>query len=222
MITFMVVSVHIRTVGCQGEPAFLFMPHPAKTNRETILLAAVKDLAHGGIRDLSLRNLAASLDLAPNAIYRHFADRPALEAALADECARRLELALRKAVARRVPAAAIRAMAAAYLRFARENRHLYEVMMSFHRPEHAAACRQSLWTFTTGQVRRLADAERAEQATVALWALLHGVAVLAAAQVLGEDAPTGGLDFGLDAWLRAVSGPEERTCATRITGAEKS
>ena len=49
------------------------MPYPAKTNREAILLAAVRDLAHGGIRDLSLRNLAASLDLAPTAIYLGFA-----------------------------------------------------------------------------------------------------------------------------------------------------
>src|ERR1035441_3272156 len=59
------------------------MPYPSKTDRQTILSAAVKDLAHGGIRDLSLRNLAASLDLAPNAIYRYFSDRSALEAALA-------------------------------------------------------------------------------------------------------------------------------------------
>ena len=207
----MVVTVHIHVAGCQGEPAFLFMPYPAKTNRDAILLAAVKDLAHGSVRDLSLRHLAASLDLAPNAIYRHFADRPALEAALADECARRLELALRKAVAEHAPADALRAMAAAYLRFVRQNRHLYEVMMSFHRPEHHGACRQSLWTFTTGQVRRLAGAGRVEPAAVALWALLHGVAVLAATQVLGEDSPADGLDFGLDAWLRAVSTPGERS-----------
>ena len=39
----------------------------------------------------------ASLDLAPNAIYRYFSDRSALEAALANEAARQLELALRKA-----------------------------------------------------------------------------------------------------------------------------
>jgi hypothetical protein len=36
------------------------MPYPSKTDRQTILSAAVKQLAHVGIRDLSLRNLAAS------------------------------------------------------------------------------------------------------------------------------------------------------------------
>ena len=73
------------------------MPYPSKTDRQTILSAAVKELVHGGIRDLSLRNIAASLDLAPNAIYRYFSDRRALEAALANEAARQLEMALRKA-----------------------------------------------------------------------------------------------------------------------------
>ena len=79
------------------------MPYPAKTDRQTILSAAVKDLAHGDIRDLSLRNLAASLGLAPTAIYRYFSDRSALEAALANEAARQLELALRKAADGREP-----------------------------------------------------------------------------------------------------------------------
>jgi len=51
-------------------------------------------LSRGGIRNLSLRNIAASLDLAPNALYRYFSDRAALEATLTDECARQLELAL--------------------------------------------------------------------------------------------------------------------------------
>jgi len=73
------------------------MPYPSKTDRQTILSAAVKDLARRGVRDLSLRNIATSLDLTPNAIYRYFSDRSALEAALANEAARRLELALRKA-----------------------------------------------------------------------------------------------------------------------------
>ncbi|MGB8583708.1 MAG: helix-turn-helix domain-containing protein, partial [Candidatus Sulfotelmatobacter sp.] len=99
------------------------MPYPSKTDRETILSAAVKKLVHGGIRDLSLRNVAASLDLAPNAIYRYFSDRRALEAALANESARQLELAVRKAADGREPVTAIRKMSSAYLKFARDNPH---------------------------------------------------------------------------------------------------
>jgi AcrR family transcriptional regulator len=124
------------------------MPYPSKTDRQTILSAAVMELVHGGIRGLSLRNIAASLDLAPNAIYRYFPDRRALEAALANEAARRLELALRKAADGREPVTAIRKMSSAYIKFARDNPHLYEAMMSLHAPGHDATSHLSLWTFT--------------------------------------------------------------------------
>jgi AcrR family transcriptional regulator len=181
------------------------MPYPSKTDRQTILSAAVKQLAQAGIRDLSLRNLAASLDLAPNAIYRYFSDRPALEAALASEAARQMELALRRAADGREAVTAIREMSSAYIKFAKDNRHLYDVMMSPHVPGPDAALHQSLWAFTVEQVKRLAGSERAAQASVALWAFLHGAVALEAAKVLGETKPASGLRFGLDAWFMAAS-----------------
>src|ERR1700726_2623429 len=181
------------------------MPYPSKTDRQTILSAAVKELTHGGIRNVSLRNLAASLDLAPNAIYRYFSDRSGLEAALANEAARQLELALRKAADGCEPVTAIREMASAYIKFAKDNPHLYEAMMSLHAPGHDATSHQSLWTFTVEQVQRIAGSDRAAQASVALWAFLHGAATLEAAQVLGEIKPASGLEFGFEAWLMAVS-----------------
>jgi AcrR family transcriptional regulator len=197
------------------------MPYPSKTNRQTILSAAVKDLAHGGIRGLSLRNLAASLGLAPNAIYRYFSDRSALEAALANEAARQLELALRKAADGCEPVTAIREMSSAYIKFARDNRHLYEVMMSLHAPEHDVTSHQSLWMFTVEQVQRIAGSDRAAQASVALWAFLHGAVALEAAQVLGEIKPASGLEFGFEAWLMAVSTRGEPINALRIKPTKK-
>src|SRR5580692_4359796 len=199
-------AVHLRLSRCK---VFL-MPYPSKTDRKAILSAAVKDLAHGGIRDLSLRNLAASLGLAPTAIYRYFSDRSALEAALANEAARQLELALRKAAEGCAPVTTIREMSSAYIKFARDNRHLYEVMMSLHAPEHDATFRQSLWAFTVEQVQRIAGADRAAQASVALWAFLHGAVALEAARVLGEIKPASGIEFALDAWLMAVSARGKR------------
>jgi AcrR family transcriptional regulator len=197
------------------------MPYPSKTDRETILAAAVKHLAHASIRDLSLRNVAASLDLAPNAIYRYFSDRSALEAALANEAARRLELALRKAADGCEPVTAIREMSSAYIQFARENRHLYQTMTSLHAPEHDASFHQSLWTFTVERVQKIAGTDRAAQAAVALWAFLHGVVTLEAAQVFGESKPASGLEFGLDAWLMAASMYGE-SAALRIRPANKT
>ena len=203
------------------------MPYPSKTDRETILSAAVKELVQGGIRDLSLRNIAASLNLAPNAIYRYFSDRRALEAALANEAARQLELALRRAADGCEPVTAIREMSSAYIEFARDNRHLYEVMMSLHAPGHDATFHQSLWTFTVEQVLRIAGPDRAAQASVALWAFLHGAVALEAAEVLGESKPASGLGFGLDAWFMAVTtrgGPIEalQTKPTKMTAIKKA
>jgi AcrR family transcriptional regulator len=198
------------------------MPYPSKTDRQTILSAALRDLARGGIRDLSLRNIAASLKLAPNAIYRYFSDRPALEAALANEAARQLELALRRAADGREPATAIRKMSSAYIKFARDNPHLYEVMMSLHAPEHDATFRLSLWTFTVEQVQRIAGSDRAARASVALWAFLHGAVALEAAQVLGERKPASGVEFGLDAWFMAVSMRAKPKEAIRIRPTKKT
>jgi AcrR family transcriptional regulator len=181
------------------------MPYPSKTDRQTILSAAVKELVQRGIRDLSLRNIAASLGLAPNAIYRYFSNLRALEAALAGEAARQLEVALRRAAGGREPLTAIREMSSAYIKFARDNRHLYEAMMSFHASEHGATSHESLWMFTVGQVQRIVGSDRAPQASVALWAFLHGAVTLEAAQVLGEIKPASGLKFGFEAWLMAVT-----------------
>ena len=191
------------------------MPYPSKTDRQTILSTAVKQLAHVGIRDLSLRNLAASLELAPNAIYRYFSDRSALEASLASEAARQMELALRRAADGREPVTAIREMSSAYIKFAKENRHLYDVMMSPHVPKHDAIQHQSLWTFTVEQVQRIAGSDLAAQASVALWAFLHGAVALEAADVFGESKPASGLGFGFDAWFMAISTRREPIEAVR-------
>src|ERR1700678_102068 len=63
------ITVHLQRGHCTlsllklSRCIVFLMPYPSKTDRQTILSAAVKDLAHGGIRDLSIRNLAASLNL---------------------------------------------------------------------------------------------------------------------------------------------------------------
>jgi hypothetical protein len=78
----------------------------------------------------------------------------------------------------REPVTAIREMSSAYIKFAKDNRHLYGVMMSPHVPKHDATLHQSLWTFTVEQVKRIAGSDRAAQASVALWAFLHGAVAL--------------------------------------------
>jgi hypothetical protein len=58
---------------------------------------------------------------------------------------------------------------------------------------------------TVEQVQRIAGSDRGAQASVALWAFLHGAVALEAAQVLSEIKPASGLEFGFEAWLMAVS-----------------
>jgi hypothetical protein len=69
--------------------------------------------------------------------------------------------------------------------------------------------------------------DRAAQASVALWAFLHGAVALEAAEVLGESKPASGLGFGLDAWFMAVAtrgGPIEalQTKPTKMTASKKA
>jgi len=129
---------------------------------------------------------------------------------------------LRKAADGREPVTAIREMSSAYIKFARDNRHLYEVMMSLHAPEHDTTSHQSLWTFTVEQVQRIAGSDRAARASVALWAFLHGAVALEAAQVLGEIKPASGIEFGFEAWLMAASKRREPIDALRIKPTKKT
>ena len=105
------------------------MVFPAKTDRARILSAAMEQLARDGMEKLSLRSLAASLDLAPNALYRYFASRSQLEAAITAEITQQVHEGLRKAAGRKAPEQAIRALVRAYIRFAHEQKHLYDVFL---------------------------------------------------------------------------------------------
>lgn len=183
------------------------MVFPAKTDRARILSAAMEQLSRDGMEKLSLRSLAASLDLAPNALYRYFASRSQLEAAIAAAVTDHVHDALRKAAGRKQPEQAIRALLRAYLRFAHEQRHFYEVFLRpcAETPEGDAA-HVALWNFVLEQVGRVSGPKKAPQAAIALWALLHGFIGLESAGVFEQDKPRSGFDWGLQAWLRAARG----------------
>ncbi len=155
------------------------MPYPAKTDRQAILSAAFEQVEHEGLQSMSLRGLAATLGLAPNALYRYFSDRAALESAIHAETARRLHEALKRAVAKKNPADAIRSMAQTYRKFAREHRHLCGMMVSPCVPcAEDAAAHDELWEFVVSQVALLTSHRRATEAAVALWTILQGAIAL--------------------------------------------
>lgn len=182
------------------------MAYPSKTDRATILAAAVEQLDREGLRGLSLRALAASLELAPTALYRYFADRSALESALADEVSRLLHAAMQRAVRKGTPEQAIRGIARAYLGFARKQPNLYELLLlPCDTVDDDSTSHHALWLFVVEHVTALTGPRHANEAAVALWAFLHGTAQLEAANVFGSEKPTTSIDFGLNAWLAAAS-----------------
>ena len=180
--------------------------YPAKTDRGTILAAAVEQIEREGLRGLSLRSLAASLGLTPNALYRYFADRAVLESALAGEVSRFLHVAMQRAVRKDDPEQTIRGIARAYLAFARKQPNLYELLlMPCDVEDEGASLHEGLWNFVVEHVSALTGPRHANEASVALWAYLHGIAQLEAIKVFGTEKPGKTFDFGLDAWLMAAS-----------------
>jgi AcrR family transcriptional regulator len=194
------------------------MPYPAKTDSQAILSAAFEQVENHGIQSMSLRGVAATLGVAPNALYRYFADRAALESAIRAEISRRLHDVLKRAVGKKNPAEAIRALATAYLRFAREHRNLYELLTSPCSPcAEDLPAHQELWDFVVNQVALVSNGQHASEAAVALWAHLHGTAALESVQAFGEQKPIRGVDFGLEAWIQAAA--SAKPC---VTGSSKT
>jgi hypothetical protein len=103
-------------------------------------------------------------------------------------------------------------MTAAYVRFARKNLHLYEIMIVACKtaPEDLAES-QKVWSFVVAQVSLMTREAHAKEAGTALWALLHGVVTLNAADVFGKEKPYAGLHFGLDAWLEAAGSADRHS-----------
>jgi AcrR family transcriptional regulator len=180
--------------------------YPSKTDRQTILAIAMEQVSKYGINKLAIRSVAAALDLTPHALYRYFANLAAVEEALADESRRRLLEVLQKAARKKSPEEAIRNIARAYVRFAREQPQVFALtlMPSTVEAEGVAVHIQS-WHFVLGQVARLYGENRAPEAAVALWAFLHGMTALEAARVFGERKPVSSFEFGLQMWIKAAS-----------------
>lgn len=182
------------------------MPYPAKTSPGAILNTAMAQLERDGANRLSVRAVAAALGLAPNALYRYYPDRDALLAAIADEGARVLLVALEDATRGHEGTAAVRALAAAYLGFVRTRPALYGTVMTQHAfPVGSRPAHEDLWVFATGLLRDVVGEESAAEATVAVWGLLHGAAGLEQLGIREEGKPGRGFDFGLDAMLEGMA-----------------
>jgi AcrR family transcriptional regulator len=181
------------------------MAYPAKTDQESILNAALEQVENEGVENLAIRSVAARLGLAPNAIYRYFESLAALKAAVAEEAYLRMLEIMRKAAGRKEPAEAVRAFSEAYLRFAHEQPRVFALYLTTPGVHtNSPQCVRNSQFFWE-HVARIYPEKRSREASLTLWALLHGLAVLREAGVLTQKQAVTSLNFGLQMWIDAAS-----------------
>jgi len=158
--------------------------------RRALLQAAVRTIQKHGFDALTLRAVGEELGVSRSALYRHFADKSALLTAVAGEGFRLLRTGLTEAwEAAGKGIRGFEAMGEAYVRFAREHPWHYRVMfgsgfeLDSSDPELAqegtASFHVLLDALVEQQQQGLVRKDDAQAQANFVWALVHGVAMLA-------------------------------------------
>ncbi len=182
------------------------MPFPAKTEPLAILKAALDIIDNSGWQALSMRAIAAALGIRASSLYRHFADRAAIESALGALAAKTLLLRMDTAAGRLDGTPRIHAIARAYVSFARDNRALYPLIA---RPSEADITQlesKAIWNLMLDAIARCSPTKRDHHpAAVVLWSFLHGYVSLESAGKFGVSAPLGVLEKGVLAIVKGYA-----------------
>ncbi|MEA2511919.1 MAG: hypothetical protein QOJ59_1406 [Thermomicrobiales bacterium] len=170
--------------------------------RQEILDAARRILREQGIKELSMRGLAAAVGVTAPTLYDYFANKEGVLDALFLEGTDRLLRAFQDAVAANEPGLPqLRAIGIAYRTFAHEEPDLFQLIFGrvdrVYRPaedvkSHAAALFEILVAaiqeaIDAGQVRSV----DATAAAISAWAAVHGFVTLEINEFLGECTPLG-------------------------------
>ena len=147
--------------------------------RAALLREAGKLLEKEGLGALTLRALTRRAGVSHAAPYRHFADREALLAALAAEGFRMLGEAQREAAEAR----GLRGLGEAYVRFALAHPRRFRLMFGGdvridRHPELREVAKRTFETLSGALASRVPSAPGARDASLAAWALVHGLAQL--------------------------------------------
>jgi AcrR family transcriptional regulator len=151
--------------------------------REALLSAALAILEEGeGVAGLSLREAARRAGVSAMAPYRHFADKEALLAAVATIGFERLGKALAAADADSDSKAALNAQGVSYVAFACAQPALFRLMFGTHAPTKCGALGAAAdvaFHLLADRVAAQAPPALTMPLTLASWALVHGLAMLA-------------------------------------------
>lgn len=153
-------------------------------NLAQALVSEALSLIEGeGIAALSLRAVAKRAAVSPAAVYRHFADKEALLAAVAAEGFAALNAAFADVPAA-PPADRLAGLGEAYVAFALAHPGLFRLMFTAARPsarQHARLQEESHRAFaslTEAVTACRAGTVPSPAATIAAWSLVHGLALL--------------------------------------------
>lgn len=190
------------------------MAYPAKLRRDTVVAAAREIVERDGRAALGMRAVAEALGVRPASLYKHVGDLAGLESLLAEWAAAALAAEIDGALGRVSdaagggdPAAALRATADAYLRFARDRPAFYELLAVPADPAHQAGERKALWNRLLAVVGALTGDADDTAGAVAVWAFLHGFVALEAAGLYGASGPREGFARGVAALAAGLGRP---------------
>jgi AcrR family transcriptional regulator len=185
--------------------------------RAALLEGAERELARGGVQELSLREVAREIGVSHAAPRRHFAGKQALLDALAEDGFQRLEREMQAALAGARTEFRLRlaALARAYVRFATQHAALLELMYAGkHRPG-AVALREAAERAFAAPLALIAEGQAAgevisgdcERIGALAWASFHGLAAMANGGLIDGEALDALVD---DAAERLVDGIRPR------------
>ena len=155
--------------------------------RQALVRSALEILSEAGVGGLSLRAAARRARVSAMAPYRHFADKEALLAAVAEYGFRELAARLTAAAATAAdPRAGLAALGVAYVLFACDQPSLFKLMfgpMIEKKSEHPALDEASNACFNV--LRQAVEAAKffdgdfdARDISLACWSLVHGLSAL--------------------------------------------
>lgn len=161
-----------------------------KELRQALIDAALELIVEKDVGSLSLREVARRVGVSHAAPYRHFADKDALLAAVAEEGFELLSITLKEAMqqASSDPLKQVQACGVAYVRYALAHPSHYRIMFGAygataqHYPTLADAAMQAFMVLVNsiiaGQKAGMIRSEDPKQLATAAWSLVHGLAML--------------------------------------------